>query len=525
MSESLPGSRPAVSFVIVGRNDDYMGDYLYRLGTSLSFLARSVEAAGLRDDVEVIVVDWASPRPLAGALPLGEAARRITRFLEVTPEMVRARWGTERWVPSCAVNVGVRRARGEFIFFTDSDCLWSESAMAALGRLLRGEIALPVPIARLFCYVRRSQIPWATVSRKPRLDEWSRLVAVLSAGVKPESPAISCLGGLSAGQLMHRDLWLAARGYDERLDRPWGWTDNDLMLRVTQEHPWLDVSGSGFFGLHMEHWPDAVKRLARDAGSVNPMVIRNEPTVNDPDWGLAGVEIPAVPCGSAVAPASGAGCEVPLSGAGASGGWRVDADAVDFVRRIGADRELPQVPLNRLAAIAAMVLAERPRNIYWFGPIDRSVMRTMLRACPAAELFLVNPWPEGAADALPLHPGHLAEFLGFACRFAGWARIVQGDPVSAMERIHASSMGDVSIELAWIGPGTPLAVVRDVAAALAPGGMVLTVEAGHGAATLERVRDAAAGCVTHALDGTGLIAATRTIHFTESEETWPSVVV
>ena len=191
-----------------------------------------------------------------------------------------------RWLPTCAVNVGVRRARGEFIFFTDSDCLWSESAMAALGRLLRGEIALPVPIAELFCYVRRYQVPWATVHRRPHLAEWRRLAALLAAGLQPERPGISCLGGFSAGQLMHRDLWFEARGYDESLDRPWGWSDNDLMLRVSQQHPWLDVSGDGLFGLHMEHWPKAEGRYARDPSTVNPMVIRNAPATNGPDWGL-----------------------------------------------------------------------------------------------------------------------------------------------------------------------------------------------------------------------------------------------
>ena len=41
---------PLVSFVIIGRNDGYMGDYRYRLGTSLSFLAQSAARAGLLDE-------------------------------------------------------------------------------------------------------------------------------------------------------------------------------------------------------------------------------------------------------------------------------------------------------------------------------------------------------------------------------------------------------------------------------------------------------------------------------------------
>jgi hypothetical protein len=190
------------------------------------------------------------------------------------------------------VNVGVRRANGEFILFTDSDCLWSESAIATLVRLVRGEIALPVPLRHLLGYLRRYELPWATVQRRPSLDEWRRLVAVVIAGMRSEHASASSLGGFSAGQLMHRDLWFALRGYDESLNRAWGWADNDLMIRASQEDAWLDVSGYGLFGLHMEHETPAAAQPARDSSTVNPMMIRNAPAANDPGCGLGGVEIP-----------------------------------------------------------------------------------------------------------------------------------------------------------------------------------------------------------------------------------------
>src|SRR5207344_2531201 len=93
---------PLVSVVIIGRNDGYMGDYLYRLGTSLAFLARSAERAGLLDEMEVLVVDWASEQPLSGALTLTAAAHRVTRFLTITPDMMRASDEAGRWRPTRA---------------------------------------------------------------------------------------------------------------------------------------------------------------------------------------------------------------------------------------------------------------------------------------------------------------------------------------------------------------------------------------------------------------------------------------
>jgi hypothetical protein len=330
------------------------------------------------------------------------------------------------------------------------------------------------------------------------------------AGLQAESPAASCLGGFSAGQLMHRNLWLEARGYDESLDRPWGWSDNDLMLRVSQHHSWLEVSSYGFFGLHMEHWPQTEERFARDPSTVNPMVIRDVPTVNGTDWGLGDVEIPTARAVSDTLPVSGPGCAVPLSGQTALPVWRSGVEAADFVRRIEADHELPPVPFEQLAAVAQVVLADLPRTVYWFGPISPAILLTICRASPAAELFFANPWPEGTSDTLPFHPGDLARFILARCRFKGWARIVQGDPATVLERIGRSSIGQAPLELAWMGFETsPVGLVRALVDRLAPGGVVLSLTDGDSAAAIERMRAATPGCVTHLLGTTGIVATTR----------------
>lgn len=478
-----------MSFVIIGRNDDYMGDYLYRLGTTLSFLAQSAEAAGLHDQVEVLVVDWASERPLAVDLPLHAAARRITVFLEVKPDVVHRRFGEARWLPTVAVNVGIRRARGEFILFTDSDCLWPASALSSLGRLVREEVTLPSPIRELFCYVRRYQVPWQTVQRRPRLDDWRRLIPLLLGAVAAENAAAECLGGFSAGQLMHRDLWFAARGYDEALDRPWGWSDNDLMLRVSQAHSWLDVSGYGVFGLHMEHWPRADGRYTRDPSTVNPMLVRNSPVVNHESWGLGDLDIPAgASICDATAPA-GSGCDVPLSGQTAS--------------LLGAEWQ----SLDDREVIARIVRTDRPRNLYWFGTIEPPVLETIVDNAPAAEVYLINPWPEGASDGLPLHPGLLAALLARR-RFKGWARIVQGDMSSALDRIERSTVGNPPVELAWLGAGASPDVIRDLIVRLAPGGVALC-RASADPHELTRLNAIARQCVVQRLGRTHMIAVTR----------------
>ena len=459
--------RPLVSFVIIARNDDYMGDYRYRLGTSVSFLAESAAAAGLGDDLEVLIVDWASERPLANDLPLNASARRITSFIPVTTDVVVARYGEPRWLPTVAVNVGVRRAAGEFIFFTDSDCLWTQPAMAALGRLLRGEIPLLAPIDELLCYVRRYQIPWATVSRQPRLGEWRRTAELLAAGLHPESASASSLGGFSAGQLMHRDIWFAVRGYDEALDRPWGWSDNDLMLRVSQQYPWLDVSAHGFFGLHMEHWPRPADRLQRDPDTVNPMRIRDTMTVNDDDWGLGGVVIAPVHSSCASEIPAGRGYAV-----SPGNGESSDAEVAELLRQLAHERSWPPLSDADLATVARGAVSIRPQRIAWIGSIVPPALQAMLLASPAAELVLINPWPAGVSDQLPFHPGEFARFIQAHCRYKGWARIVQGPAATAWQRVDDGSLDAGPFEMAWLDDAAPAAMADGLRVRMAAGGVL-----------------------------------------------------
>jgi len=161
--------------------------------------------------------------------------------------------------------------------------------------------------------------------------------------------------------------------------------------------------------------------------------------------------------------------------------------------------------------VAHVVLADLPRNLYWFGPIDPAILLLVLKACPAVEVYFVNPWPDGVSDQLAVNPGELSRFIEVRCRFQGWARIVQGDPSTALERIDASRIGDSPIELAWIGAGTPPEVVRRVALRLAPGGVMLGSIEESGTLTLDRLRDLTPGCLTQPLGSSGLASSTRPV--------------
>jgi hypothetical protein len=448
---------PLLSVVIVGRNDGYMGDYLYRLGTTLSVWGVSAATSGRPDEVEFVVVDWGSERPLAEHLNLASAARERTRFVEVPVEMARGGRDGLGIHATLAVNVGVRRACGTYVLFTDSDCLWSGPAVRHLLDALAGDLPLPVARERAFYYVRRYQIPRALVATQPSPEEWVRRLPRLVAGVRPESPSASCLGGFSAGQLAHRDLWHEARGYNEQLDRAWGWADNDLMLRLTSRYDWVDLGSVGVFAMHMEHAAPSTTS-PRPVAAVNRMTIAPFIEANDEAWGLAAQsfrERPADPRPSGTAPAPS-----PPPDAVPSLDHVVDARsaAVGVALRAPEERAIYR-------GLASICRTARARRVLWCGRPDPLALSLIVDANPAVDLVLASLWgPGDVPPEDPLNPGEFSRLLE-VMQYRGFGRCLLGDAATVARSVAVLSRAE-PFDLVCFGDECP-DEVREIAGQLA----------------------------------------------------------
>ena len=128
---------PYLSVVATARNDNHGGDLLLRMQTFINGVAE--QCARHRLDAEVIVVEWNPPpdRPrLAEALTWPENPWCAMRIIEVPPE-VHARLEHSDRLPlfqMIAKNVGIRRARGEFVLATNVDILFPDELIEELSR-------------------------------------------------------------------------------------------------------------------------------------------------------------------------------------------------------------------------------------------------------------------------------------------------------------------------------------------------------------------------------------------------------
>ncbi len=135
MSDSV--FQPYLTVVASSRNDNHGGDPLIRTHIFLDNLAQ--QAQTLQLPCEILLVDWNPPtdKPL-----LGEAIdwKFLNPFCQArviqVPAEIHSRSVCGDKLPllqMIAKNVGIRRARGEFILATNIDILFSDELMQFLG--------------------------------------------------------------------------------------------------------------------------------------------------------------------------------------------------------------------------------------------------------------------------------------------------------------------------------------------------------------------------------------------------------
>lgn len=126
-------TKPYLSVVIVGRNDNYGVNFLDRLNTFIRSLDYQVR--NYPDLMELILVEW---NPLGDQPPLKEVVFKTNnldlRIITVPPEIHDTIGHPSPVLEFYGKNVGIRRARGEFVLVTNPDILFSNELIAWLSQ-------------------------------------------------------------------------------------------------------------------------------------------------------------------------------------------------------------------------------------------------------------------------------------------------------------------------------------------------------------------------------------------------------
>jgi hypothetical protein len=267
-----------------------MGNPMWRLQTSLNYLAAQVVGLGRMAEVDVIVTDWGSKSPVHEVLKLSPAAVELTSFLVVPPETAAACNQDSPFAEVFAINAAVRRARGRYIARIDQDTLVTADFLTNffdhVVSATDSTNAETDPMGLMFSarrqvpyFVSRNESPMATIAAVIRT--WQGVAVPEEANPFYNSP----VGVI----LCHRRLWHEARGYDERLIYYW-YMDLDFAKRIHLRHPLFNFGERfGYDVFHLEHfplwhWRGTHRQLNPESTRVAPAT---EIAVNSSDWGLA----------------------------------------------------------------------------------------------------------------------------------------------------------------------------------------------------------------------------------------------
>ncbi len=467
-----------LSLVVTGRNDNYMGNFQYRLATCLNYIARHLRDLGRLNDVEVLITDWNSEVPLSKVLPLSPDAGHICRFVCVPPQIAQTQLQPgEVFYPTCAINTSVRRAQGQFVMLFDADSLFPRYSLQALLDLLDSKTDVLYPLDRVFYFGHRYQVPWEIVQREPSLDEWDRYFVLNNGQLPPDSLPYG-LGIFGAAQMMHRSIWHACRGYNQQL-RVQGWLDGELTLRVTQRYPWINLASLGISIFHMEHWAHGRRIIGGQSHNVHSVSATFQ--VNDENWGLGNFEL-EIQSAENIRPDRSVTNN-------RSAAWKQTRQQVlieltehqlrqHLNQTVCSGRAAP-TEWGSFYALAWYSLYHYPRTYLEFGIRSAQAAALVAAACPGVEIYGIDSWASDGAYAAP--PPSYATTLLQSVGYRGYIRFIGGEVETAFDRLCASAVGPLQLDLVFLrgdlfGANT-LQQIAGVMPHLAPGGALVFTSA------------------------------------------------
>jgi hypothetical protein len=322
---------PYVSLVAVGQNDDYGGNLVGRVQNFLDALFELGPRRGA--DLELVFVEWNPPaeKPsLASELRWPEPLPFPVRFIDV-PREEHERLPNADVMPVfefIAKNVGIRRARGEYVLATNADSLFTPAVIDVLARrelepdsfyrVDRFDVRAPLPegtVRKKLAFCRRHIWRVHELGRTVTFDRppgWWRsrprplrraLLAMPDKRADHDSPEARVHTNASGDfLLMHRDRWHELRAYPEF---PTGGAFIDGYACIMAAAAGLEqrVLGGWCRIYHQEHaraidwsnieantWPlvdyDTYRRDGQEMlAAGKPMIL------NDANWGLGDVEL------------------------------------------------------------------------------------------------------------------------------------------------------------------------------------------------------------------------------------------
>ena len=274
-----------LSIITSGKNDNYGNNFLQRLQFNLEKLNDNIQKLSV-DDVEVILVDWASDDKISNSL--SPSRQKYTNFLYVNNRIAN------EISPDCSfshvhsLNSGFRKSKGDFVFFIDGDSYIPFESFSKLYETCKKHKLNNLPV---FYWASRYHLPYELHSNSNTIEEidnhiirWTENNKVDWRHDKINLEKVQAPMGL----LLSRAIVEDSTGYYEKLNK-WGYIETEYSRRLNTKNTCngdLEDDNTVFF--HLDH--HSVAKLGKDK-KTNDHENSSRYNANGENWGLINKEL------------------------------------------------------------------------------------------------------------------------------------------------------------------------------------------------------------------------------------------
>jgi predicted O-methyltransferase YrrM len=292
---------PYLSVVIVGRNDNYGVNFLDRLSTFICSLDYQVR--NYPDLLELIIVEW---NPLADRPPLKDVLPK-TNNLDIRIITVPAEEHNKIGHPSPVLeyhgkNVGIRRAKGQFVLTTNPDILFTDELIDWLNQQtlrvdsyyrtdrhdFNGEGITEVPISQLVPFACSKTFLSHIVSTTDSTDV--KINSPVALAELPSTPTDSqCIHTNGAGDfiLASKEVFFTIRGLFESTEHLYH-LDSYSIIRLASNSIKQVIVTAPICIFHQDH----ERKPVDPWNSEEAIRIGKIPGLTN--WGLQNVDLPEI---------------------------------------------------------------------------------------------------------------------------------------------------------------------------------------------------------------------------------------
>ena len=262
----------SLTIVLFGRNDNYNGNYKYRLINCLKFLEQAIINNNLKNRVIINFIDWNSDKPFLQEEIFPKSLKKNIRLFTLSPEFLKKNNHTEKFNIQMCCNIGARRSNEDYVLYTNTDILITEVFLKNLFIFLNNnkndKCLFTIPRKFLPPYVTESELTFEDLKK----------YIFFSSRFFKEGGKITGVCSGPGGFLASKKTWADLQGFKEKGMRGHGWNDVEIGIHAIKNCNLLDLD---FYGLYLFDMQQSIS--LKKSINTNQYILREG---NNNNWGM-----------------------------------------------------------------------------------------------------------------------------------------------------------------------------------------------------------------------------------------------